>query len=112
MGLAFWPGGTVEDWGSVYNSTKNTFGLHPCNTTGTYLETGVTPAAYLVSLIIEYSTWPLLQRASDNSGHKELLTKRVYSIHSTAFCTSAVPMSSQPSKHSFMVRITSQLIAE
>lgn len=28
VGLAFWPGGTVEDWGPPDDT-----GLHPCNTT-------------------------------------------------------------------------------
>lgn len=48
VGLAFWPGGSAEDWGAIFNATTGQFGLHPCNTTGTYQKTAKTPAAYLV----------------------------------------------------------------
>jgi len=48
VGLAFWPGGSVEDWGAVYNTTTNEFGLQPCNNTGNYSDSGLTPARYLV----------------------------------------------------------------
>ena len=54
LGLAFWPGGAVEDWG-VYDAASGQYGLHPCNVTGNSTTTGLTPAAYLASLLpLEY----------------------------------------------------------
>lgn len=33
VGVAFWPGHTVEEWGLRYNTTSLEFGLNPCNIT-------------------------------------------------------------------------------
>jgi hypothetical protein len=48
LGLAFWPGGSVEDWQPVYDADTGQFGLNPCNTTNNYNNTGVSDAIYLV----------------------------------------------------------------
>ncbi len=42
----------MEEWGAVYNTTTEEFGLHPCNTSGNYSDTGLSPARYLVRLFI------------------------------------------------------------
>ena len=49
VGLAFWPGGTVEDWGPAYDSDTQEFGLNPCNTTNDYNNTSQSQATYLAS---------------------------------------------------------------
>ena len=49
MGIAFWPGGTVEDWKPAYDSDKQEFGLSPCNTTSGYNNTLQSDDAFLVS---------------------------------------------------------------
>ena len=33
MGVAFWPGHTIDEWGLRYNTTSQEFGLNPCNST-------------------------------------------------------------------------------
>lgn len=33
VGVAFWPGHTVQEWGLRYNTTSEEFGLSPCNVT-------------------------------------------------------------------------------
>ena len=48
MGVAFWPGGTVEDWGAVSDSAANFTGLSPCESTAEYNATGLTHQRYLV----------------------------------------------------------------
>ena len=48
VGVAFWPGGTIEDWGPVYNSAANYTGLSPCESTAEYNATGLTHQQYLV----------------------------------------------------------------
>lgn len=49
VGVAFWAGGTIEDWGPVYDSATNYTGLSPCGSGTEYNETGLTHQEYLVS---------------------------------------------------------------
>lgn len=49
VGIAFWPGGRVEDWLPAYDSDTQAFGLNPCNTTNDYNNTALSDAQYLVS---------------------------------------------------------------
>lgn len=53
VGIALWPGGTVEDWKPAYDSDKQEFGLSPCNTTSGCNNTVQSDETFLVSL---YST--------------------------------------------------------
>ena len=48
VGVAFWPGGLVEDWLPAYDSSTGAWGLNPCNTSSTFNNTGQSDAAYLV----------------------------------------------------------------
>ena len=48
VGVAFWPGGRVEDWLPAYDSSTGAWGLNPCNTSSTFNGTGQSDAAYLV----------------------------------------------------------------
>ena len=47
VGVAFWPGGRVEDWLPVYDSDTQQFGLNPCNTTNHYNNTALSDSRYL-----------------------------------------------------------------
>ena len=50
IGLSFWPGGTIEDWGPVLNETTQQLGLQPCLNATQYINsTNVTHQDYLVS---------------------------------------------------------------
>ena len=49
MGIAFWPGGRVEDWLPAYDSGTKAFGLNPCNATNDFNKTALSDAQYLVS---------------------------------------------------------------
>ncbi len=48
VGVAFWPGGTIEDWGPVFNAAANYTGLSPCESKAEYNATGLTHQQYLV----------------------------------------------------------------
>ena len=48
MGVAFWPGGTIQDWGPVFDTAANYTGLNPCESTAQYNATGLTHQQYLV----------------------------------------------------------------
>lgn len=49
MGVAFWPGGTVEDWGIISETSANqTTPLIPCTTDNNWNNTGLSSQAYLV----------------------------------------------------------------
>lgn len=48
VGIALWPGGSVEDWLPSYDSTTGEWGLNPCNVTADFNNTGLTPSQYLV----------------------------------------------------------------
>ena len=48
IGVAFWPGGTVEDWGLVTDTETTTTTLDPCNKTNNYNSTGESSRSYLV----------------------------------------------------------------
>ncbi|KAL3148896.1 hypothetical protein ABBQ32_001766 [Trebouxia sp. C0010 RCD-2024] len=48
MGVAFWPGGTVEDWGIISETSANqTTPLIPCTTDNNWNNTGLSSQAYL-----------------------------------------------------------------
>ena len=49
VGVAFWAGGSIEDWGPVHDSTTNFTGLSPCENSVKYNGTGLTHQQYLVS---------------------------------------------------------------
>ena len=52
MGMAFWPGGTVEDWGIISETVANqTAPLNPCTTDDNWNNTGLSSQAYLVCFI-------------------------------------------------------------
>ncbi len=72
LGVAFWPGGTIQDWGSVYDAASGRFGLHPCNVSGNYSTTGLSPAAYLVDaqflqISTDFSSTSILLNAAWNN---------------------------------------------
>lgn len=48
LGVAFWPGGSTDDWGPVYNATSKTFGLNPCNNVTLMENSTLTQQQYLV----------------------------------------------------------------
>ena len=49
MGMAFWPGGTIADWGIISETVANaTAPLYPCDTTNNWNSTGLSDQAYLV----------------------------------------------------------------
>ena len=48
IGVAFWPGGTVDDWGLVTDTETTIIPLDPCNKTNNYNNTGESSRAYLV----------------------------------------------------------------
>ena len=49
MGMAFWPGGTIADWGVISETVANaTAPLYPCTTTNNWNTTGLSDQAYLV----------------------------------------------------------------
>ena len=48
LGIALWPGGSVEDWLPAYDSSTGLWGLNPCNTTGNFNSTGLSPSQVLV----------------------------------------------------------------
>ena len=48
MGIAVWPGGSVEDWLPAYDSSTGQWGLNPCNVTADFNNTGLSPSQYLV----------------------------------------------------------------
>ena len=58
VGVAFWPGGTIEDWGPVYQRATNYSGPNPCLSSTEYNATGLTHQQYLVR-----STMPHCLRA-------------------------------------------------
>lgn len=49
MGIAYWPGGRIADWGATLNTTTNVKGLNPCTSNNNYNKTGISDRAYLVS---------------------------------------------------------------
>lgn len=52
MGMAFWPGGTVEDWGITSETIANqTAPLNPCTTDDNWNSTGLSSQAYLVCFV-------------------------------------------------------------
>lgn len=49
LGVAFWPGGTISDWGIISETDANaTAPLYPCTTNNNYNNTGLSDQAYLV----------------------------------------------------------------
>ena len=48
IGVAFWPGGTVDDWGLVTDTETTVTPLDPCNKTNNYNNTGESSRSYLV----------------------------------------------------------------
>ena len=48
IGMAFWPGGTPDDWGRYYDTETRVYGINPCVTTGEYNGTGLSERDYLV----------------------------------------------------------------
>ncbi|KAI3433419.1 hypothetical protein D9Q98_003234 [Chlorella vulgaris] len=60
FGLAFWPGGTLSQWGWQYNATSGQPGLNPClGNESTLLPTGDTPkyADYLDAYSVVFATY-------------------------------------------------------
>ena len=56
VGLSFWPGGTIDDWGPVLNETTQQLGLQPClNATAYTNATNITHQDYLVSAAFDAS---------------------------------------------------------
>lgn len=50
MGIAYWPGGRIADWGATLNTTTNVKGLNPCTSTNNFNKTGISDRAYLVGV--------------------------------------------------------------
>ena len=48
IGVAFWPGGSVDDWGLVTDTETTVTPLDPCNKTNNYNNTGESSRSYLV----------------------------------------------------------------
>lgn len=57
VGIAMWPGGSVANWGSGINADTAVPGLHPCNATNNYNNTGLSDAAYLVTYTPSHVTF-------------------------------------------------------
>ena len=48
MGVAYWPGGRIKDWGATLNATTGIKGLNPCTTNNNFNKSGISDRAYLV----------------------------------------------------------------
>ena len=63
MGLAFWPGGMVKDWGPAKISSAIALGLNPCVTTE-YNQTNSTHQQYLVGKALNHWRMTLLSKVT------------------------------------------------
>ncbi|KAK9849396.1 hypothetical protein WJX84_008749 [Apatococcus fuscideae] len=59
MGIAYWPGGRIVDWGATLNSTTNVAGLNPCSSTNNYNKTGISDRAYLIEQGVVFQAYEL-----------------------------------------------------
>ncbi|DBB09491.1 hypothetical protein WJX82_009021 [Trebouxia sp. C0006] len=60
MGMAFWPGGTIADWGIISETVANaTAPLYPCTTSNNWNTTGLSDQAYLTSQGVVFATFEL-----------------------------------------------------
>ncbi|DBA91978.1 hypothetical protein WJX79_008729 [Trebouxia sp. C0005] len=60
LGMAFWPGGTIADWGVISETVANaTAPLYPCTTSNNWNETGLSDQAYLTSQGVVFATFEL-----------------------------------------------------
>jgi hypothetical protein len=66
VGVAFWPGGSINDWGPVHNATLNYTGLTPCESAAEYNATGLTHQQYLVRTLScsDFRRWQPLGAAT------------------------------------------------
>ncbi|KAK9816056.1 hypothetical protein WJX74_007119 [Apatococcus lobatus] len=59
MGIAYWPGGRIVDWGATLNATTNVKGLNPCTTTNNFNNTGISDRAYLIEQGVVFQAFEL-----------------------------------------------------
>jgi hypothetical protein len=59
VGVALWPGGTIEEWGPVLDTDTQLAGLNPCNTTNDWNNTGLSDQAYLASKGVVFATYEM-----------------------------------------------------
>ncbi|KAK9820563.1 hypothetical protein WJX72_011663 [[Myrmecia] bisecta] len=59
LGIAFWPGGTVEDWKPYYDKELDEFGLNPCNDQNNFNNSGLSDRAYLAQQGVVFATYEL-----------------------------------------------------
>lgn len=81
VGVAFWPGGTIEDWGPVYQSATNYTGPNPCLSGTEYNATGLTHQQYLVRSCAVPSLATCCEHIVTNQMTKNVCTHALLSSH-------------------------------